>query len=184
MALFNSATDITSLAALIPGDATGGAVTVGQSVTMGTNGATLTLAKLEEAINLVISGPPDLLVMNTRTRVTLSGLSRSSSSPIESRPEWFGLIVPLYNGIPVVVNNNIAITDTQGSNSDCSAIYCLRMSASADIATMAGFAKMLTDIMRAGGSYKVPGFTLNMTLTALKMQADATTASHLIGIRT
>ncbi|HET7737790.1 MAG TPA: phage major capsid protein, partial [Tepidiformaceae bacterium] len=45
--------------------------TVGQTVSMGTNGAVLTLEKLDELVDRVRGGKPDMLLMSRRTRRTL-----------------------------------------------------------------------------------------------------------------
>src|SRR3972149_11335289 len=44
----------------------------GQIVSMGTNGATLTLAKLDELVDLIKGGKPGMLLMSKRTRRTLN----------------------------------------------------------------------------------------------------------------
>lgn len=114
------------LAKLIPGDATGGATTVSQAVTMGTNGATVSLAKMDELIDMVLGGRPDVLLMHRRTRRALNVLSRNSGNPIEQSMNQFGQFVSMYNGIPIAVSDRISITQTQGSNTDCSTVYAAR----------------------------------------------------------
>ena len=51
-----------------------------QTVSMGTNGATLTLAKLDEMIDAVRPGKPDLLVMSRRSRRSLNSLVINSGA--------------------------------------------------------------------------------------------------------
>ena len=51
------------------------ATTSGQTVSMGTNGATLTLDKLDELIDTVKGGKPRILLMSRRSRRKLSALA-------------------------------------------------------------------------------------------------------------
>src|SRR3990172_8752276 len=46
--------------------------TSGQTATMGTNGATLTLAKLDELVDTVRGGKPEMLLVSRRTRRALT----------------------------------------------------------------------------------------------------------------
>ena len=96
----------------------------GQTASMGTNGATLTLAKLDEMIDLVKGGKPEMLLMSRRTRRALTALGRvSGSGVIESNRDEFGRMSQFYDGIPIGVNDFIPDTKTVGSSSDCSTIY-------------------------------------------------------------
>ena len=52
----------------------------GQTASMGTNGGTLTLAKLDEMIDLVKEGKPHILLMSRRSRRKLTALSRAAGS--------------------------------------------------------------------------------------------------------
>ena len=54
--------------------------TAGQTVSMGTNGAALTLDKLDEAIDKVVEGKPHILLMSRRSRRKLTALSRATGS--------------------------------------------------------------------------------------------------------
>jgi HK97 family phage major capsid protein len=58
----------------------------GQTVAMGTNGASFTLAKLDELIDKVRGGKPDLLLMSRRTRRSLNILARTKRQLPRSRP--------------------------------------------------------------------------------------------------
>src|SRR5437870_466965 len=80
----------------------------GQQVSMGTNGATLTLARLDELIDTVLGGKPDILVMSKRSRRSLNGLFRASGSgvlPVERTT--FGNFIDLYNGGPIATSDYI-----------------------------------------------------------------------------
>ena len=99
----------------------------GQTVSMGTNGATLTLAKLDELIDTVRGGKPDMLLVSRRTRRSLTALSRATGSGIlEQNRDEFGHMVQFYNGIPVGVNDYIPDAKTVGTSGDCSTIYALQ----------------------------------------------------------
>jgi hypothetical protein len=94
---------------------------------MGTNGATLTLAKLDELIDLVKGGPPQLLLMSKRTRRGLNALMRASGGVLETDRNEFGMMVQFYDGVPIGVSDYISDAKTVGSSSDCSTIYALQM---------------------------------------------------------
>jgi len=100
--------------------------TVGQTVSMGTDGAALTLAKLDELIDTVRGGKPDMLLVSRRTRRALSALSRATGGVVEQDRDEFGRMVQYYDGIPVGVNDYIADDQTQGESEDCSSIYALQ----------------------------------------------------------
>ena len=99
----------------------------GQTVAMGTNGATLTLGKLDELIDTVRGGKPDMILVSRRTRRSLNALSRATGSGIlEQDRDEFGHVVQFYNGIPVGVNDYIDDAQTVGTSDDCSTVYALQ----------------------------------------------------------
>jgi len=98
----------------------------GQTVSMGTNGATLTLAKLDELIDAVKT-KNIALVMSRRSRRTLQGLVRTSGAVLESRQGAFLEWVQMYNGVPVFINDFVSDTKTVGTSTDCSTIYCFSL---------------------------------------------------------
>jgi hypothetical protein len=99
--------------------------TGGQAATMGANGASLTLAKLDELIDLVKGGRPDLLLMSKRTRRGLNALARASGGFLETDRNEFGQMVQWYDGIPVGVCDYISDAKTVGTSNDCSTIYAM-----------------------------------------------------------
>jgi HK97 family phage major capsid protein len=101
--------------------------TGGQQATMGTNGASLTLAKLDELIDLVKGGPPHLLLMSKRTRRGLNNLARSSGGFLETDRNEFGQMVQWYDGVPVAVSDFISDAKTVGTSTDCSTIYAMQL---------------------------------------------------------
>jgi HK97 family phage major capsid protein len=99
----------------------------GQTVSMGTNGGTLTLPKLDEVIDLVKGGKPDVLLMSKRTRRTLNNLARTSGGFLEADRNEFGQMVQFYDGIPVGICDYISDAKTVGTSNDCSTVYAVRL---------------------------------------------------------
>ncbi|MBI4499408.1 MAG: phage major capsid protein [Chloroflexi bacterium] len=97
----------------------------GQSVSMGANGGTPTLEKLDELIDKIKGGRPDLLLMSKRSRRKLNALARATSM-VQVDQNQFGQMVQYYDGIPIGVNDWISDTQTVGSSTDCSTIYALQ----------------------------------------------------------
>jgi len=98
-----------------------------QTVSMGANGASLNLDKLDELIDAVKGGKPDLLVMSRRSRRSLNKLARTSGSFLEADRDEFGQMLQFYDGIPIGVSDYISDAQTQGTSSDCSVIYAFQM---------------------------------------------------------
>jgi hypothetical protein len=96
----------------------------GQSISMGTDGGTLTLAKLDELVDLIMGQKPDMLLMSRRSRRKLNSLMRGAGI-VEQRPDEFGTFIQLYNGIAVYVNDWIADDKQVGVSTDCSTIYAV-----------------------------------------------------------
>jgi len=103
-----------------------------QVVTMGGTGGTLTLAKLEELIDVVRGGKPDLLLMSRRSRRKINALVRATGSYMETVKGEFGEFIQLYNGIPIGISDYIkdshvltAGYETDDEGGTCSAIYAL-----------------------------------------------------------
>ena len=97
-----------------------------QTISMGTNGGALTLAKLDEMIDLVQPGKPDVLLMSKRTRRKLKDLRRTSGSVIETSVNQFGQQVEVYDGIPIAVDDFCPNDEAQGTATDTSSIWALK----------------------------------------------------------
>jgi HK97 family phage major capsid protein len=97
-----------------------------QEVSLGTNGGAVTLDKLDEMIDLIPGGRPDALLMSKRSRRKLNTLRRASGSILETSVDAFGRHVVLYDGIPVLPDDNISDAQTQGTGTQCSSIYAVR----------------------------------------------------------
>lgn len=95
-----------------------------QTLDAGTNGAALTLALLDQLIDLVRGGKPDLLLMSRRTRRKLKALLQASTHYVETGDQ-FGRRVLLYDGIPVVHSDFVPDDETLGSGTALSSLYAL-----------------------------------------------------------
>jgi hypothetical protein len=96
----------------------------GQTLDAGANGAALTLALLDQMLDLVRGGKPDLLLMSRRTRRKLKALLTASAHYVETG-EQFGRQIMMYDGIPVYISDYQPDTETLGSGTNLSSIYAL-----------------------------------------------------------
>jgi len=105
-----------------------------QVVAMGASGATLTLDKLDELIDAVKGGKPNIFLMSRRTRRKLNALVRSANSGMMvTDRDSFGNFIQLWDGIPIGVNDWILDThnvesgvETGATEGTCSTIYALQ----------------------------------------------------------
>ena len=93
---------------------------------MGTNGASLSLAKLDELIDKVSGGKPALLLMSRRSRRSLNILARTTGSFLEADRDEFGHMLQFYDGVPIGLNDYIADAQTVGTSADCSVVYAMQ----------------------------------------------------------
>lgn len=107
-------------------DALLAAAPASQTISAGTNGNTLTLALLDQLIDAVRPGKPDMLLMSRRSRRQLTALVRASGALIETHINQFGMWQEYYNGIPIGVSDYISETQTQGTSNVATAIYALQ----------------------------------------------------------
>jgi hypothetical protein len=105
-----------------------------QLISMDGTGATLTLAKLDELIDAVKGGKPDMLLMSRRSRRKLNALVRAAGSMMETDRDNWGNFVQLWDGIPIGVNDWILDThvlsggvETATTGGTCSTIYAFQM---------------------------------------------------------
>ena len=95
-----------------------------QALTMGQNGGSLTLDKLDELIDAVKGGKPDMILMSRRSRRKLNALARTSGSGVVvSDRDEFGQMVQYYDGIVIGVNDWISDAQTVGTSADCSSVF-------------------------------------------------------------
>ncbi|MEE8369642.1 MAG: phage major capsid protein [Dehalococcoidia bacterium] len=97
-----------------------------QSLSLGVDGGSLTLDKLDELIDTVKGGKPDLLLLSRRSRRSMNKLARTSGSFLEADRDEFGPMLQFYDGIAIGVSDYISDAQTVGTSTDCSTIYALQ----------------------------------------------------------
>ncbi len=104
-----------------------------QVVAAGASGATLTLAMVDQLVDAVKGGKPDLLLMSRRSRRKIQSLARAAGNNLQVGEGVLGQQVQLYNGIPVGASDWVLDTHTVSSSVEtattgalCSTIYALR----------------------------------------------------------
>ncbi len=81
-----------------------------QVIAMGATGATLTLAKLDELIDAVKGGKPEMLLMSRRSRRKINALVRTAGGMIQTEQDKWGNFMQLWDGVPIGVNDWILDT--------------------------------------------------------------------------
>jgi hypothetical protein len=105
-----------------------------QVIAAGASGATLTLAMLDQLVDAIRGGKPDLLLMSRRSRRKINALVRASGSGmLETDRDQWGNFIELWNGIPIGINDFILDThtvsgsvETLTTGSTCSTIYAMQ----------------------------------------------------------
>ncbi len=104
-----------------------------QVIAVGATGATLTLDKLDELIDAVKGGKPDMLLMSRRSRRKINALVRAAGGMMEANRDKWGNFVQLWDGILISVNDWILDThvvadslETATSGGDCSTIHAIQ----------------------------------------------------------
>lgn len=107
-------------------------VPAGQIVNTNVAGGSLTLAKLDELIDLVKGGKPHLLLCSKRTRRKLKSLLQASAHYVEEGADAFGRRVMFYDGIPVEVSDFQPDNEpaNNGSGNTFSSLYAIQFSES------------------------------------------------------
>ena len=107
-------------------DAVIGGAPASQTISAGVNGNTLTLALIDQLVDAVKPGMPDMLLMSRRSRRQMTQLVRAAGAFLEGNVNSFGMWQERYNGIPIGVTDYISETQTQGSSSVATTIYALQ----------------------------------------------------------
>ena len=81
-----------------------------QVIAAGASGATLTLSMLDELIDAVMGGKPDVLLMSRRSRRKINALVRAAGGMMETDRDNWGNFIQFWDGIPVGVNDWILDT--------------------------------------------------------------------------
>ena len=105
-----------------------------QVIAAGASGATFTLSMLDQLIDAVKGGKPDILLMSRRSRRKINALVRASGGMMESNRDNWGNFVQYWDGIPIGVSDWILDThvvansvETAITGGTCSTIYALQM---------------------------------------------------------
>ena len=104
-----------------------------QVIAMGATGATLTLDKLDELIDAIKGGKPDMLLMSRRSRRKINALVRAAGAMMDTDRDTWGNFIQLWDGIPIGVNDWILDThvltggvETATTGGTCSTIYAIQ----------------------------------------------------------
>ncbi len=104
-----------------------------QVIAMGASGAALTLAKLDELIDAVKGGKPDMLLMSRRSRRKLNALVRADGGLMDTDRDSWGNFIQFWDGIPVGVSDWILDShtlaggvETATTGGTCSTIYAVQ----------------------------------------------------------
>jgi len=152
----------------------------GQKVGLGTDGGALTLTKLDEMIDKIKPGKPDLLLMSRRSRRQIKVLARAAGTNLTIGKGKLGEEIELYGDVAIYINDWIADNKTVGTSSDCSTIYAMKLGEGA----LAGLsAPGLMEVERIGSLE-----TKDATRTRIKWYSslalfNTLTLAQLYGIR-
>jgi len=104
-----------------------------QVIAMEDTGATLTLAKLDELIDAVKGGKPDMLLMSRRSRRKINALIRAAGGMMDTDRDTWGNFIQLWDGVPIGVSDWILDThtlvggvETATTGGTCSTIYAIQ----------------------------------------------------------
>jgi len=105
-----------------------------QIIAAGASGATLTLSMLDQLIDAVKGGKPDILLMSRRSRRKINALVRASGSMMETDRDLWDNFVQYWDSIAIGVNDWILDThvvsdsvETATTGGECSTIYALQL---------------------------------------------------------
>lgn len=103
------------------------------------NGAALSLAKLDQLVDLIKPGKPDALIMSKRTRRRLSGALRINTVAgyITFDKDEFGSRLMFYDNIPIIVSDYVLDTESttaagaysDGTSDDQSSVFAVKFGA-------------------------------------------------------
>ncbi len=105
-----------------------------QVIAAGATGATLTLSMLDQLIDAIKGGKPDMLLMSRRSRRKINALVRAAGSGIleADRDKW-GNFIQFWDGVPIGVSDWILDTHTVAASLEtattggtCSTIYAIQ----------------------------------------------------------
>ncbi|MBN1367944.1 MAG: phage major capsid protein [Dehalococcoidales bacterium] len=104
-----------------------------QVIAAGASGATLTLSMVDQLIDAVQGGKPDMLLMSRRSRRKINALVRASGGMMDSDRDSWGNFIQFWDGIPIGVSDWQLDThtvsggvETGTTGGTCSVIYALQ----------------------------------------------------------
>ena len=104
-----------------------------QVIAAGAGGDTLTLSMVDQLIDAIKGGKPDMLLMSRRSRRKINALVRAAGGMMDSDRDSWGNFIQFWDGIPIGVSDwqldthtvsGGVETNTTGGN--CSVIYALQ----------------------------------------------------------
>ena len=105
-----------------------------QVIAAGASGATLTLGMLDQLIDAVKGGKPDLLLMSRRSRRKINALVRAAGGMMETDRDKWGNFIQYWDGVAIGVHDWILDThvvssslETATTGGDSSAIYAVQL---------------------------------------------------------
>ena len=103
-------------------------VPAGQTLVAGVNGAPISFGALDELKQAVKLGA-DVLMMHPKVWLAIRELNRSfgGNTADLSMIENFGRPIPMYDGTPVIMNDFVPIDEDQGTGTDTTSVYALRL---------------------------------------------------------
>lgn len=104
-----------------------------QVIAAGATGATLTLAMIDQLIDAVKGGLPNMLIMSRRSRRKINALARAAGNNLEVGKGALGEFVQMYNGIPISVTDFqlnthtlVGSVETANTGGSSSTIYAVQ----------------------------------------------------------
>lgn len=102
-------------------------VTAGQTRTLGSgNGLAPTLDDFDALLDMVKPGKPDALFISKRSRRGLKKLMRENGTDLNYDLNKFGQQVAYYDGVPIIVDDNISDAMTLGASTNATKIAAVK----------------------------------------------------------
>ncbi len=102
-----------------------------QTMVAGPNGGPLTMALLDELLDMVPNGADALVMSRGAIRAYRSLLRATSGTDAQMQMlENFGRPMLVHNGVPILMNEFLPKNETQGSNNNTGSIYAIRFNES------------------------------------------------------
>lgn len=101
----------------------------GQTITFGPNGGALSLTLLDQLLDTVPNGA-DAIVMRRSTARAYRNLLRVTGSGSDAQSNImseFGMPMLAHNGVPILMNDFIPVNETQGTGTNLTSVYAVRL---------------------------------------------------------